>query len=82
MRSALLVDMQQPHLFAVRVALSLCILSACLIRPGRGIYLKIQTKQKQRGGGKKNNDSGYSNYKFASLYINKQGVMDTIFFLA
>lgn len=49
MRGALLVDMQQPHLFAVHVALSLCILSARLIKPGRGIYLKIQTKQKQRG---------------------------------
>lgn len=47
MRGALLVDMQQPHLFAVRVALSLCILSACLIKPGIGIHLKIKTKQKQ-----------------------------------
>lgn len=47
MRGALLVDMQQPHLFAVRVALSLCILSACLIKPGIGIHLKIKAKQKQ-----------------------------------
>lgn len=73
MRGALLVDMQQPHLFAVRVALSLCILSACLIKPGIGIQIK--TKQKQTKA-KKNktttlktkHNSLYQNYKFASLY--------------
>lgn len=57
MRGALLVDMQQPHLFAVRVALSLCILSACLIKPGIGIHLKIKTKQKQTKAKKKQNNN-------------------------